>query len=80
MQEDFKQAFEDIFFGPDCEPPYNIFLIMIDGVRHRLDMRLNRKLNKVFDLTKILRTEVEFNLAADFMKMRQDFNKMLISN
>ena len=42
-------------------------------------MRLNRKLNKVFDLTKILRTEVEFNLAADFMKMRQDFNKIMIS-
>ncbi len=70
MQEDYKQAFEDIFFGSDCDPPYSIYLIMADGLRHRLDMRLNRKLNKVFDLSKILRTEVEFNVTADFIKLR----------
>ena len=33
MKDDYKQAYEDIFFGSDCDPPYNIHLVMRDGIR-----------------------------------------------
>ena len=53
---------------------------MKDGMRHRVDMRMNKKLNKAYDISNVVRTEVEFVVAADFMKMRQEFTKVLLSN
>ena len=42
-------------------------------------MRVNKKLNKCFDLSNVVRAEVEFVMAADFMKVRQEFDKMFLS-
>jgi hypothetical protein len=49
---------------------------MKDGIRHKLDIKLNRKLYKAFDLSNVFRFEVEFLMAADFMKMRAEFTKI----
>ncbi|CDW84830.1 ubiquitin carboxyl-terminal hydrolase [Stylonychia lemnae] len=71
-----RQAYEDIFFGPDSEQPYSLYLLMKDHTRVKLDMRQNKKLFKTYDLSSVIRTEIEFNMAADFQKMREEFNKI----
>ena len=53
---------------------------MKDGIRHKLDIRLNRKLFKAFDLSNVFRFEVEFLMAADFVKMRAEFTRVLLSS
>lgn len=34
-------------------------------------MRLNKRINKVYDLSNVIRAEIEFVMAADFVKMRE---------
>lgn len=52
---------------------------MHDNTRQKLDVILNRKLNKTFDLNQVIRLEVEFLMSADFLKMRSEFLKTLNS-
>lgn len=31
MKEDYRTAHDELFFGADSEPPYNLYLLMKDG-------------------------------------------------
>ena len=52
---------------------------MHDDTRVKLDLNLNKKFNKQYNMNSIVRLEVEFLVTADFLKMRSDFNKVLNS-
>ena len=51
---------------------------MKDGIRHKLDITINKKFFKAFDLNNLLRLEVEFLMSADFMKLRADFTRVIM--
>jgi len=52
---------------------------MRDGFKQKLDFKLNKKIGKVFDISNILRIEVEFPIVADFNRMKTDFHNASIS-
>ena len=52
---------------------------MHDETRVKLDLNLNKKFNKQYNMNSIVRLEVEFLVTADFLKMRSDFNKVMNS-
>lgn len=52
---------------------------MNDGTKRKVDGKINRKLNKYYDLNSVIRMEAEFLMSADFIKMKADFNKLLIN-
>jgi len=72
---DIKQAYDECF-SSETEPPYSLFVKMHCGTRQKLDIKLNKKLNKQFDVNQIKCIEVEFLMSADFVRMRSDFNKV----
>lgn len=71
-----KHAYDECF-SSECEPPYNLFLNMRDGSRQKLDLKLNRKLNKQYDMNNVVLMEAEFLISADFVKVRAEFTKVL---
>lgn len=50
---------------------------MRDGSRQKLDLKLNRKLNKQYDMNNVVLMEAEFLISADFVKVRAEFTKVL---
>lgn len=72
INQNILKAYEDCFSN-EGEAPYNIYLVMSDGTRKKLDIKINRKLNRYYNINLVVRVEVEYLVSADFLKMRAEF-------
>lgn len=78
-QEDIKKAYEDCFLNNEGEQPYELFLLMRDGLRVKVDQKLNKRLHKAYDLPNLFKFDIEFTNSADFTRIRSEFFKSLRS-
>lgn len=43
---------------------------MKDGKREKMDMKLNKRILKTYDMASLLRIDIEFPMKADFVTMK----------
>jgi ubiquitin C-terminal hydrolase len=52
-------------------------MVLSNGTRQQVDWKLNKKLNKFFDLSQVIRLEAEFLMSADFHPLHRPFRELV---